>query len=99
MSLNSSASTSTAFSIMEYERGILDYSETIELFQELIDTGVAWKLQGHYGRAAKQLIRNGKCLLGPIGHRDAYDNYVPSRDEVEPGSPGSQEFVINRLAR
>jgi len=37
----------------------LDEGKMLELFQELVDTGLAWKLQGHYGRTAKLLIENG----------------------------------------
>lgn len=35
--------------------------EVIEAFQELIDTGVVWTLQGFYGRNAARLIDLGIC--------------------------------------
>jgi hypothetical protein len=47
--------------LMAFENGELDEQETIELFQELIDSGMAWKLQGFYGRTAKHLIDIGVC--------------------------------------
>ena len=49
--------------ILDYEEGRLNEEETVELFQELIDSGVVWKLQGHYGRTAKRLIESGECHL------------------------------------
>jgi hypothetical protein len=45
--------------VLRYENGDLDDQETIEFFQQLVDTGLAWKLQGHYGRAATRLIEAG----------------------------------------
>lgn len=45
--------------LMEYENGDMSYKDTIELFQYLIDTGMAWKLQGSYGRTAQALIDTG----------------------------------------
>ena len=66
--------------------------------QGLIDSGAAWKLEGSVGRAAMEAIEEGYCILGPEGHRDAYGGYVPSRDEVQPGTPGSVEYRDRKVA-
>lgn len=47
--------------IVRYETGEGSEEETIALFQELINTGMAWQLQGHYGRMAAHLIEQGVC--------------------------------------
>lgn len=48
--------------IIKYEVGEMTFDETVEFFQSLIDTGMAWCLQGHYGRTAATLIENGYCF-------------------------------------
>lgn len=47
--------------IIDYECGNLSDDGIINMFQELIDTGMAWTLQGHYGRTATALIEAGYC--------------------------------------
>jgi len=47
--------------IIAYECDELDFNDTIKLFQQLIDSGQAWQLQGHYGRVAMQMIEEGLC--------------------------------------
>jgi len=42
--------------ICKYEEGNLNQKQTFTLFQYLVNTGDAWKLQGHYGRVAERLI-------------------------------------------
>ncbi len=61
--------------IMAYENGELDDDDVIVVgFQQLIDSGVVWQLQGHYGRTAHALIESGLCLVGQ-------DNYNTGEDE------------------
>ena len=47
--------------IISYEQGEMNEEEMISFFQELINTGLAWKLQGSYGRTAMNLIEEGLC--------------------------------------
>ncbi len=66
--------------------------EYVEGYQELIDSGMAWRLEGSVGREAMSLIEAGECMLGEEGHCDFYGNYVPSRTEVKAGTKGSPEY-------
>lgn len=45
--------------IMAYEEGMMENDEVLELFQHLVSTGLAWTLQGSYGRMAVSLISQG----------------------------------------
>ena len=45
--------------IIRWENGSMDEDEEIRFFQGLVDTGLAWTLQGMYGRRAAQLIQEG----------------------------------------
>ena len=47
--------------IMEWESGEMSDKDTVTFFQDLIDTGMAWTLQGCYGRQATRLIQAGLC--------------------------------------
>ncbi len=64
--------------------------------QELVNTGMAWRLEGHVGRVCMLAIDNGDAVLGEAGHNDYYGNYVPSRTEVKSGTKGSVEYALNR---
>lgn len=50
--------------IIDYENDKLDEDETVSLFQELVDDGLAWQLQGSYGRTAQRLIDAGLVTRG-----------------------------------
>ena len=45
--------------IIDFECGLLDDTGVLELFAELISNGMAWTLQGSYGRTASALIDAG----------------------------------------
>ena len=49
--------------IIAFESGELNDEQVLELFQELVDSGLAWSLQGSYGRTAKALIEAGYVKL------------------------------------
>ena len=49
--------------IIAYENGELNEEQFIELFQELVNSGLVWVLQGSYGRTANDLIEAGLVTL------------------------------------
>ena len=51
--------------IIAFENGELAIDEVVELFAELIANGMAWSLQGSYGRMASDFIENG--VISPSG--------------------------------
>jgi len=48
--------------MIAWEQGELDEEQTVELFQALINSGDAWRLQGCYDRQAAALIDAGLCV-------------------------------------
>ncbi len=54
--------------IIRFEQGDLDARGTLELFQELVNSGAAWSLQGSYGRMAANLLVAGH--ITPAGEPD-----------------------------
>ncbi|MFE7463080.1 hypothetical protein ACFU6R_03110 [Streptomyces sp. NPDC057499] len=54
-----------AIDLISYEADELEIDEIMDLFATLIRSGMAWTLQGHYGRTAEAMIEQG--LIGPEG--------------------------------
>ena len=61
--------------VIEYETEHHDLEWIVQLFADLIATGLAWQLQGRYGREAKAYIDNG--LISAQGDVDweVYEEY------------------------
>lgn len=45
--------------IIAYESGMMPEKEIIKFFGQLVKSGMAWKLQGSYGRMAANFISQG----------------------------------------
>ena len=68
--------------MMEYESGGLDHAQVVNGFQEIINQGLASKLQGSYGRTAQMLIDSGECSAPKgIGAQNVGPFENISRDE------------------
>lgn len=61
------------------------YSE----FQDMINSGLIWRMEGSMGRMAMSLLESGACMLPRESHRDYYGNQVPSRDMLKDGTKGT----------
>lgn len=70
-----------------------DPEERRQALQALINSGMAWTLQGRVGREAMDAITEGRCVLGRLSRNDYWGNRLPSRFEVEPGAKGSIEYA------
>lgn len=62
--------------------------------QNHINTGLAWKLEGSFGREASRLLDSGACMLPKVAHRDYYGSTVPSRDVLKKGSKGTYQNSV-----
>lgn len=51
--------------MMAYENGEMDDAQIVAFFQEIVDSGVVWLLQGSYGRHAIRLIDAGLVRPAP----------------------------------
>jgi len=60
-------------------------------WQERINSGTAWHLEGWYGRRAMEMLESGACVLPEVPRKDYWGNIVPSRTTVKEGTTGSLE--------
>lgn len=61
MAKNNNSVMPSISDIMAWENGEMSPEEEIIFFQDMINSGVVWQLQGGYGRRATQLINDGDC--------------------------------------
>jgi hypothetical protein len=63
--------------------------------QTRINSGLAWQLEGHYGRTAMSTIEDGACMLPLVPRMDAYGSIVPARTNLKEGTKGTLEHSQN----
>lgn len=73
----------------------LQWAYGYDQLQQLIDTGMAWNMEGAIGRAAMDALQSGACMLPTTSRSDYYGSRVPSRFQVKNGSAGSYANSVN----
>lgn len=73
---------------LQHENGLSD-------LQEMITSGIAWKMEGSVGREAMSALKSGACMLPLRPMYDAYGNCIPSRDDLVEGTKGTLTNSIN----
>ena len=68
-----------------------------EQIQRLINTGMAWRLEGSIGRACMRAIEDGRAMFGTEAYRNYYGNFFPSRYDVMAGTKGSFDYVVDAM--
>ena len=61
--------------VVEYETEDHSLEWIVQLFADLIATGLAWHLQGRFGREAKRYIKNGIITVQGDVNWDYYKEY------------------------
>jgi len=61
--------------VVEYETEEHSLEWIVQLFADLIATGLAWQLQGRYGREAKAMIDEGIITVQGDVNWDHYEEY------------------------
>ncbi len=76
--------------IIDFENGDMDEERMVEFFQDMINSGVVWQLQGAYGRTAVALIEAGECLTA-----DEYIAGEAVREEgIREGAHADSQFGV-----
>jgi hypothetical protein len=65
--------------LIAYEEGQITADEEVAFFEQLVETGTCWQLQGHYQRVAATLIEAG--LIDSPLHTEANTSGIGAREK------------------
>ena len=65
--------------------------------QALVNSGMAWRLEGSVGRACMAALKAGYIMCGTEAKRDYWGNVVPSRYDLQAGTFGTFDFVAEAM--
>lgn len=71
---------------------LLQEQWNVSEYQDLIDSGSAWLMEGSIGRRCMSYLKTGVCFLPNKVYYDYWGNEIPSRDKVASGTTGSLEL-------
>lgn len=69
-----------------------------DALQRMINAG-QWSFQGSMGRAMAGALEDGRCMLGKESATDYWGNHIPGRDDVQAGTKGSYDYVVDRFGK
>jgi hypothetical protein len=68
-------------------------------WQRQVNSGQCWNLPGRFGMHADMLLDLGALLHSPAPIEGWYGQMYPTREEVEPGKPGSAALVLDKMGQ
>lgn len=69
----------------------------LQAYQKAIDSGIAFKLEGSWGRTTMDYLKSGLLLLPEKSFTDYWGNVIPAYTELQAGMFGTPEFVADKI--
>jgi hypothetical protein len=69
--------------VIAWENGEMSGNRERKFFQKMVNDGSVWKLQGAYGRRAKDLLNSGEIDYPKKKTHDFYGNHIPTQDDIK----------------
>lgn len=85
----------TAHERKEYKQAYALAMQHEPELQELINSGLAWRLEGSVGRAASDALEAGACVLPSEAIQDYWGSTVPAWWMLQNGTKGTPKNTLD----